>query len=79
MINEFSLILRQVSVDEATCHHVQSLMVSGAAVVGGSTWYCAAPRAGSTARPRTNVNIIMKMFWGSWGLLAKDVFLETYY
>jgi hypothetical protein len=49
----WAVILSQVSVSVATCQYVQSSMVSGAAGLGGSTRY-AAPRSGSTARPRVN-------------------------
>jgi hypothetical protein len=58
---QYALILAQVSVSVATCQYVQSTMVSGAAVLGGSTKY-AAPRSGSTARPRVNEGIMVQVF-----------------
>jgi hypothetical protein len=39
VIPQYSTILVQVSLAEATCQFVQSLMVSEAAVVGGGTVY----------------------------------------
>lgn len=56
-----SLILAQVSASVATCQYVQSSMVSGAAVLGGSTRY-AAPRSGSTAKARVNERIMVQVF-----------------
>jgi hypothetical protein len=76
---QYSLILVQVSVDEATCQYVQSSMVSGAAVVGGSTSYWAATRAGTTARPRANEKIMMEVFRVLGILPTIDDSLEVYY
>lgn len=64
-ITQYSIILAQVSLDVAICQFVQSWMVSGAAVVGGSTIYWAAMRLASTVRPRANENIMMKAVWAS--------------
>jgi hypothetical protein len=58
---QYSVILAQVSVSLATCQYVQSSMVSGAAVVSGSTEN-AALRSGSAARPRMIEGIIVQVF-----------------
>lgn len=58
---QYSLILAHVSVSAATCHHVQSATVSGAAVVGGSSGY-AALSSGSKTRPRVRGESMVQVF-----------------
>jgi hypothetical protein len=58
---QYALILAQVSVSAAICQYVQSTIVSGDAVLGGSTKY-AAPRQGRMARPRASGDIMVQVF-----------------
>ena len=58
---QYSLIMAQVSVGAATCQYEQSEMVSGAAVLGGSTRY-AALRSGSAAKTNVIEGIIVNVF-----------------
>lgn len=57
---QYALILTQVSFSEATCQYVQSVMVSGAAVVSGSMRY-AKPKHESMVIVRASENFMVNV------------------